>query len=63
MISISHENNLNEKIQRILNDSTFRNEIIENGRIFLKDYLNNHKNAAKSLANELLKLQNNINNL
>ena len=63
VISISHENNLNEEIQRILNDSTFRNEIIENGRIFLKDYLNNHKNAAKSLANELLKLQNNINNL
>ncbi len=63
VISISHENNLNEEIQRILNDSTFRNEIIENGRIFLKDYLNNHKNAAKSLANELLKLQKNINNL
>ena len=63
VISLSPENNLNEEIQRILNDSTFRNEIIENGRIFLKDYLNNHKNAAKSLANELLKLQKNINNL
>ncbi len=63
VISLSHENNLNEEIQRILNDSSFRNEIIENGRAFLEDYLNNHKNAAKSLANELLKLQNNINNL
>ena len=63
VISLSHENNLNEEIQRILNDSSFRNEIIENGRAFLEDYLNNHKNAAKSLANELLKLQNNINHL
>ena len=63
VISLSSENNLNEEIQRILNNSTFRNEIIENGKNFLNDYLNNHKNAAKSLANELLKLENRINHL
>tara|TARA_B100001540_G_scaffold172236_1_gene152044 strand:- start:1983 stop:3887 length:1905 start_codon:yes stop_codon:yes gene_type:complete len=63
VMSISPENNLEEEIQKILNDSTFRNEIIENGKNFLNDYLSNHKNAAKSLANELLKLQNHINHL
>ena len=63
VISLSSVNNLNEEIQRILNNSTFRNEIIENGKNFLNDYLNNHKNAAKSLANELLKLENRINHL
>ena len=56
VISISNENNLYEEIQKILNDSSFRNKIIENGKIFLNDYLSNHKNASKSLANELLKL-------
>jgi len=56
VISITEKTNLTEIIQKIFHDEKFRINLISNGKNFLKDYLSNHKNASKSLVEQILNL-------
>ena len=56
VISITKKDNLEEIISNIFNDLEFKNNLIENGKKFLDDYLSNHKMAAEILAKKLVEL-------
>ena len=56
VISISEKNNLKDIIFKIFNDPTFKNKLLNNGNLFLNDYLSNHGTASEILAKQIIKL-------
>lgn len=54
VLSITENDDVQKTILKILNDLTFKNNLISNGKNFLDNYLVNHQNAAQILAKKLL---------
>ena len=56
VISITEKDNLAEITKKIFSDDKFKMDLISNGNNFLNDYLINHKNASKSLVEQIINL-------
>jgi hypothetical protein len=56
VLSITENDDIQKITLKILDDLTFKNKLISNGKIFLDDYLVNPQNASKILAKKLLEL-------
>lgn len=55
MLNISYKDNLKNSLEKILLDKSFRNDLIKNGQIHLKNYFNSPGSASKNLADILRK--------